>query len=291
MIQVRDNILAINEKIATREVRHEPFKAVIVSVHGSTIPQNLPDWVWVAESNQPESRHIVYNDKVAPIEGLPVWVQESPNPPHQLEIIKTYGSAANPGSTISIFNLPNHAANHQIPTEISAGHDPVLTYLPAIQSLKTTGSGLNLTVYTQPYIYHSGGVRYTFSGLFSDMTPYLPSAGMIRRVLVYLDLATGTLGYVAGTEVADTDPAPWPNIPTGTRPSAYITLTASQTTISTAEHIADTRDIWGDGGDTITPDHIGQIMYSVDGLEFTPELPMVNADGIMLTVDGYIMVV
>lgn len=293
MIQIKDLKETVETKIKSREVKHTPFEAVIVSVHGSVHPANRPDYVWIAESNQPESRHPVFNNAVAPVEGLPVWVRKSPNPPHQLEIDRVYFSATDPGNSVGGYSLPNHAPNHQYPSETNIGIDPVLIYQPALQMFKTTGNGANLTVYTRPYIYHVLGVRQEFTGLFTDMTPYLPSVGNAVRVLIYLDLDTGTLGYVSGTEVTIGDPVPYPNIPTTNAvPSVYVLLEDGQTYISTAEHIVDSRDLWGAGGASGLPaTQIGQIGFSVDGVVLSAQLPLVGVNGIMVSSDGLIMIV
>lgn len=290
-ITIRDTQQAVTDKIKTREIKHNPFKAVIVPVHGSIYPDNRPSLVWIAESAQPESRHIALSGNISPVENLPVWVQKSPKPPNQLEIIGVYAGAMDPSETISPFQVPLHAPNHQMPSESNLGIDPVKVYQPAIQMLKTTGNGSDLTVYTQEYIYQFGNTYQKFSGYFSDMTTYLPSAGMILWVLLYFDPSTGVINYLSGNEVAIGLSPARPSIPDNVRASAFILLEDGQTEIVTAEHILDTRDFLGGGGLGSSATEIGQIMYSTDGVSFTAELPMVNSDGILLTSEGYIMVV
>lgn len=291
-VQLIDVQQKVTERIQSREIRHTPFLAQIVNVHGSVFALNRPNYVWIAESAQPESRHIVFNKNVAAVAGLNVWVTKSPKPPYQLEIEDVYVSAMLESEDVAIFNLPLHGVNHQYPSEADPGIDKVLTFLPAIQPLKTTGNGVNLIVTTQPYIYHLGGVRLTFSGDLTDLNAYLPSAGQDVRLLLYYDLNIGGMGVVSGTEVPTGDPAPYPDIPTDAVPSAYVLLQDGQVVVDNALHIDDTRDIWGaDRGDSYEATMPGQILYSVDGATFTAELPMTNEWGIMLTTDGLIMIV
>lgn len=292
-LQIRDVQESIQERLDAREIKHKPFLATIQSVHGSVHPSNRPDYVWIAENAQPESRHVVFNNRVTPVAGLQVWVQQSPNPPHQLEIAGVYVSAADPGSTIGPLSLPNHAKNHQYPSEAAPGNDPVLIYQPALQPFKTTGNGVDKLVLVQPYIYHVAGVRYVFAGTGFNLTAYSPSAGNDRRILIYLDLTDHTVKLLLGSQVPTATPsvAPYPDVPANSVPSAYVLLQDGQTAITTADHIDDTRDLWGANNvGALQATQIGQIMYSTDGSTFTAQLPLVNNDGIMLTVDGYILV-
>lgn len=291
VVKIVDLQDVVRNTVERREIKHNPFLAIIVSVHGSIYVDNRPSLVWISESNQPESRHIAFAGNITPVEDLPVWVQKSPKPPHALEIIDVYTSGMDYSNEIAPFQVPIHGVNHQYPSELNPGIDLVLTYQPAIQPLKTTGNGADLTVYTEPCIYVFGGVRYVFGGYFSDMTSYLPAAGNIVRVLIYLDPSTNALGYLSGSEVAIGNPVPYPDVPTNTAPSAYILLEDGQTEIETSSSVEDTRDLFSaGGGGASAAEQIGQILYSTDGVVFTPELPVVNDEGIMLTTEGYILV-
>lgn len=291
MIQVKDLQNTVQQKLDRREIKHNPFLAQIVSVHGSVFADNRPNYVWVAESNQPESRHIVFNNRVSPVEGLNVWVRKSPKPPYQLEIDEVYVSGMLSSEDVGIFSLPNHAPNHQYPSEADPGFDKVLIYQPALQPLKTTGNGTNLTVTTQSYIYHLDGVREFFSGFNTDLTPYLPAPGNDVGILLYLNLNTENLAVLSGVEVPTGNPVTYPLIPDAAVPSAFILLQDGQTQVTTATHIIDSRDfLSADRASDLEATLVGQIAYSTDGATVSMELPLVNVDGIMLTVDGYILV-
>lgn len=292
MIQVKDLQNTVEQKLDRREIKHNPFLAQIVSVHGSVFADNRPNYVWIAESNQPESRHIVFNNRVSPVEGLNVWVRKSPKPPFQLEIDGVYISGMLSDEDVTIFSLPNHAPNHQYPSEADPGFDKVLIYQPAIQILKTTGNGTNLTVTTQPYIYYLDGVREFFSGFNTDLSVYLPTAGNDVGLLIYLNLNTGNLAVDSGTEVPTGNTVTYPIIPDSSIPSAYVLLQDGQTQVTTATHIIDVRDfLSADRGDSYEATQIGQFLVSVDGATFTAQLPMVGVNGVMVNSDGLIVLV
>jgi hypothetical protein len=70
---------------------------------------------------------------------------------------------------------------------------------------------------------------------------------MTLRVLIYLDTSLNALQIVSGASVGygSASPIPYPDLPSGGIPSAYVQLYGGQTAIVTATHIVDARDYLG----------------------------------------------
>lgn len=264
MTSKRDIILA-REK---REKKFEPVHPVpwgtIKNVNGSTTPTDRPGLVWVDMYNRSQGVIAVRNNTTIKTAGTPVQLGPDPKPPF-LQVIGTYNDAGTPQDDIKRYGVVEHGANHQIPTEATPGPDPIKIYQPAIQPLKVTGNGSDLTVTIQPLIYLVNGTRKNFQGDTVDLTSNVPStAGQSRQVLVYLDKGTGTIETTNGTAVSGATPTPYPTVLNGSIPAGYVKLTNGQTAVTTATHITDTRPIFNTGMEqtsgNIVTDQYGDIV-------------------------------
>lgn len=298
-IQFRDIAKPFKDKLAGRfESKRNIIVGYIRAVDGDVIPPGRPNYVWFQEWAQPESAPLamVFNDAVAAVANLPVLVGVNPVPPYRRKVIGVYHDGINPVSAINVgsFSLPLHAHSHQYPNETNPGHDKVLTYQPAIQPLKTTG-GNGLIVTTQSFIYQYLNEYYLFSGGTVDLTTYAPAAGLICYILVYLDPTTGSIVLVNGTPVLNNGviPIPLPSLVEGTYPSAFIKIADTTTDIANSD-IVDARSILSPvthTGNTLTPRRVGDILISLDGVNFEPGETLTNKFGEIITDgDGHILV-
>lgn len=297
METIRDAAL----KQKQQQVKHfEPLRnaiaAVVKSINGSIEVPTAPGYVYVSILNQPESLTAARNEGINVAAELPVLVGDDPKATYGLKIIGLYPHGLPPADQedINLFGVGAHAQNHQMPSEDNLGSDPVKVYQPALQPLKTTGNG-SLTVATQAYIYHLEGVRRTFTGIETDLTSYVPGAGLIRRVLLYLDTATSLIAVESGTAVIDNGaiPIPYPEIPEGAIPSAYVTLENGQTAVVTASHVEDARDfLRGRNLDqAFAADRVGQVLFCIDGASFSARLPLTSlSQGWLVGSNGILMV-
>lgn len=286
------NVRDVRRLKAQQEQRFEPSQGrtwgVIVSVDGSTTPPNNPNMVWVDVLNKSNGRLKVMNDSTLYVEGTPVWLKPVDNKnPLLLKIDGTYNESVNPVTTqeLTNYNAPEHGENHQYVTESNVGVDAVKVYQPAIQPLKTTGNGTDLTVTTQALIYLVDGVRRVFVGAETDLTSYVPSvAGQRRWVLLYLDKRTAVLEVLAGMVTSGAIPLPYPTAPVNSIPSAYVKLTNGQTAVTTVTHIEDARGFLNGNGASspFTATQDGQIIIAIDG-SFQVRTPLVNSYGVIMT--------
>lgn len=298
MTSLRDVELAREERLSNLERVRSVVVCTIKSVGGSTVPSNRSNAVWVSEYNQPESRSIVGNPTAINTEGVHVFVAPDPKSPYGRSIIGIYTDPASPNEEdLAAWGVAPHASSHQMPSEDNVGVDPVLIYQPAWQPLKTTGNGSDLTVSTNGCIYTYNQVRKEFGGTTTDLTTYLPSSGKARYVLLYLNPDEGLLAVEEGNEVVDSSSVtiPFPDIPEGTLPSAYVKLVDGQTDVTTADDVVDSRPAFGGSGTYIGEPYlaseVGQVLYSVDGATFTKELPLTNGHGWMVNDEGKLLVI
>ena len=276
------------------EPSHNRLWGVIVAIDGSTSPPHRPNMTWVDMYNKSNGRLAVLNDSTLYVEGTPVRLGPADKPPY-VKITGTYEESLNPVTTqeITNYNAPPHRINHQYESESNKGVDAVKVYQPAIQPLKTTGNGTDLTVTTQALIYQVDGIRKSFVGAETDLTSYVPStAGQARWVLLYLDKSTNTPNVSSGTAVSGAIPIPYPTAPADSIPSAYVKLTNAQTAVTTATHIEDARGfLTGNGASSpFTATQDGQIVIVVDG-SFQVRTPLVNVQGHIITHNGEILTV
>lgn len=295
---IRDIELAQQERDRRFEKRRVIVPGVIRSIDGST--EASPNYTWVSERNRPESAIPALNKTALSIAETPVLLARNPQQgkPYEYEIIDINMENILETETTRASRLQTapHAENHQYPTESTVGADPVLIYQPALQMLKTISSS-GLLVNVNYAIYNNDGVGREFPGQSIDLTSSIPGVGLVRKTLLYLSVSTNTILTVDGTAVIDNGAIPIPSPkspnPRTDRLSSYVTLRNGQTTISQTNDIVDIRDFIGRGGDVseYEASEVGQVLYSTDGTNFTPQLPMVTASGfILINSDGKIMV-
>ncbi len=239
------------EKEEQRKI-FEPFHgdrpAVIKSVDGNTRPSNQPAMTWVAFYNQPESRVLVHNPTANDVAETPVWVgPENASSPRLIIKGIYYGGISTEVDTTEggALGVSPHAKTQQYPSESNPGPDKILVYQPALQPLKMTGNGTDLTVTIQPHLYTKNGRPRYFSGGNLDLTSSVPgTANTKRKTLVYLDENTNVLSIVDGGTVSSAGAllSPLATLPVGGRMIGYVELTNGQTSITTATHIEDWRD-------------------------------------------------
>jgi hypothetical protein len=270
------------------EPNHETPWGVIVEVDGSTSPPNRPNMTWVDMYNRGLSRLAAINETTDKTAGTPVQLGPAPKPPY-LKVVSTFDDSLNPtDSTTNLgqFNTSPHGPNHQWPTEATRGSDAAKIYQPAIQMLKLTGNGTNLTVSVQPLIYWVNGTRKTFPGANLDLASYVPgTAGQTKRTLVYLDKDTNNLAVVEGTAVSGAIPIPFPDAPANAIPSDFVRLTNGQTAVTTTTHVDEGRGLMGGGNGDTSPFEAtadGQIIISENGA-FVVAKPLVDIYGDILT--------
>lgn len=239
----------LEEQRESYEPRHGDVVAVLSELDGSTRHATQPSKSWVSIYGQPESLIPVYNATSVNKAGTPVWVGPQLRPPHSLEVKGIYhgGVSQDIDTQAEMLGIPEHGQIHQYPSEANPGASPVLIFQPAIQPLKTTGNGSTLTVSTQSLIYvNAGGKRVEFSGRQTDLTASVPGSGLVRNVLVYLDTDLGQLDTIDGATVGSSggSPVPEPAVPANGIGSAYVQLTAGQTSVVTASHVIDARPLF-----------------------------------------------
>ena len=290
----------LNEKIATREAAKIVTIGYLKEIDGTVAVPRRPNYVYFQEWAQPESSPpaVVFNVAVPPIKDLPVVVSTTPTPPFKREVIGIYhdGINANLIDNIGQLNVPLHGQTHQYVSENNIGHDPVLVWQAALQLLKTSISS-GVTVKTEALVYHHDQEYYFFSGAETDLTSYMPSVGLACYVLLYLDITTGAIGVTAGTTVLDSPaiPVPLPTLVTDTIPSVFVKL-YNQTTISLADDIIDARAFLtlgssGTASPPYTPNKIGDILISEDGVTFIAGQPLVDAMGeIIVDANGHLVI-
>lgn len=267
----------------------------IVSIGGSTTYDALgPNFTWVRIWGREESATPAYNTTTISEAGTPVLVARDPKGPYRWTIISPDDSylIVTSSDQISKFEIGLHGPNHQIPTEATAGPDPVYVSNPMMMMLKTEGDGSTLTVTTQPYIYVKNGVRRYFNGANTDLTSYVPGAGLKRKVLLYLNKDTNVLTVLSGSTISSGSPlpAPSPVAPTGTtaRESALVALTNGQTVVTTATDIEDCRDFLDGLDDDMAlgvPAAEGQVLVADEALLPIWVTPIIDENGYWMSGD------
>lgn len=221
-------------------------RAKVISVGGSVEVEFKPDYVWILHEGSDHGPTQARKGGVQVADGMPVHVAKDPRNPDEWQIIDIYYGGLSPGTVVQVvrYQVGTHAPNHQYPSEANIGSDPVLVYHPALQPLKTTGDAATLTVTVQPHTYMYGARPKFFLGTTVDLTSSVPGAGLIRRVLIYLDEQTNTLLTVEGATVIDNGvlPVPYPDLPERGRASAYVSLSNGQAAVTTATHVVQVTD-------------------------------------------------
>jgi hypothetical protein len=125
----------------------------------------------------------------------------------------------------------------------------------------------------------------------------VPGAGLIRKVLLYLDRDTNILEQIDGTTVADDGmtPVPEPAPPVGidARESAWIYLSNGQTFVATATHVEDARDFLDNASASSLPaaTEYGQVLMSNEALAPFWATPLIaDSGGWMTDEDGHLMI-
>lgn len=288
----------IKKAIKRQETKFDPNRniipATIVERDGSVTPPNRQNMVFIDEWHVGSITAIAWNPLGVLEAGTPVLVSKSPKPPYERTVLGVdlaYLNQDQGNTNIGLLTLPRHARTHQFP-EGNPGRDVVKVYQPALMPLRTyPTTGLTVAVYR--LIYRSGATTSNFSGQLLDLTGSVPGVGLVRRTLLYLDKGTGTILTVDGTPVLNNGiiPVPSPDIPDDAIPSADVQLVGGQTTIIEA-NIIDRREFLERAeSDLPTPTQVGQVLFSVDGVQFTVEMPLTNDHGWMVNSDGILLVI
>lgn len=293
----RDIKILQGKKEEKLEPVRRPTPAKVFSVNGSINVANKAGYIWIHEYGSDESPAQALAGGITVLEGDWVTVIKEPKEPYPWQVIGYYMGNLSPltYNLVTTHLASAHATNHQMPTETTVGVDPVLTYQPALQMLKTTGNGSTLIISVQSYRYQYGGISKFFTGSTLDLTSSVPGSGLSRNVLIYLNETTNTLTTLEGTTVVSGGPfaPPIPALPIHGRPSAAVQLTNGQTAITTATHITDVRDFLGlDTGIFMqipTPTGASQILMADDTLQWIAVYPLVDEDGNIVTSEAKIV--
>lgn len=292
---IRDIKLAQKARLDTRAEKSVGFPATIVEVDGDVHPPNRPNYVWVLEQNKKSNVLMVLNIKVASVEGIEVWVRESPLPGGELEVWGLFLDHLdlNEGGGGS-FSLPLHAPNHIFRDELSPPIDPVMVYQPALGLLKTTTDAtLSVTVAEHRYIYENN--LYIYGGTIIDLSSYVPvTVNNKVGLLLALDVISNLIVVTSGVETLSFAPTAFPTIQSQTIPSSFITLITGQTQIdSKLGDVIDARSFMGLTSSHVPPpERNGDILISHNGSEWERGLPVtdifgeivVDSNGIIITV-------
>jgi hypothetical protein len=273
-------------------------RAVIIAVFGSTTFDNMGvSFTWIQFHGSSATPVAAVNPTTLNVEGTPVLAARNPKKPHVWTILGADHSRVRGATYLSRYEQGIHGDNHSIPDENAPGPDPAYMYQPNIMMLKTVGDGATLTVSTHHYIYTKNGQRRLFYGADTDLTSSVPGAGLIRKVLLYLDRDTNILEQIDGTTVADDGmtPVPEPAPPVGidARESAWIYLSNGQTFVATATHVEDARDFLDNASASSLPaaTEYGQVLMSNEALAPFWATPLIaDSGGWMTDEDGHLMI-
>lgn len=297
---IRDAFWARVHNLSRLERNRRITRAIIISINGETTYSDLGvSYSWIQFYGSSATPVAAINPTSLNAEGTPVLVARNPKKPHLWTILGADHTRIRTDTSISRYDVGIHGDNHSIPSEDLPGPDPSYTYQPQLMPLKTMGDGSTLTVSTHRYIYTKDGNRQEFYGADTDLTSSVPGAGLIRKVLLYLDRDTNILEQVDGTAVTDDGitPVPEPTPPAGVddaRESAWIYLSNGQTQVTTATHIEDGRDFLDNGVENPLPTATaqGQILMSSETLTPIWVTPLISEDdGWMANDDGDLLIV
>ena len=280
------------------EANRRITRALITAFNGSTTFNDIGvSYTWIRFHSTSAPPVAALNPTALDIDGTPVLVARNPKKPHLWTILGADHSRVRGSTFISRYEQGIHGANHSIPDENTPGPDPAYVYQPMLMPLKTVGDSATLIVSTHRYIYTKDGHRREFYGANTDLTSSVPGAGLIRKVLLYLDRDLNTLEQVDGIAVVNDGmtPVPEPTPPTGVdaRESAWIYLSNGQTQVTTATHIEDARDFLDNGVANTLPaaTEFGQVLMSNESLAPFWATPLIaDSGGWMTDEDGYLMI-
>lgn len=277
MSSLRDIQLKRDQTLSGKEDARSIFVAKLVSVNGSVSPNNRPNYVYFQEYGSDDTPlGVAWNVSVKPLDQLPVLIGSNPNNNFRLEVISIYIGDLTPDLSIDVgsYSTPPHHTSHEFQTETEYGSDVVRVFPPAIQVLKTSYSGLTVTV--QPYIYSYLQVRYAFAGGTFNLTP--SAASKHRYTLIYLDVGSNTIQALDGTEISTGSAVspPLPSMPDRAIASAYLLVDDTEIT----ENL-DARDFLNKSKMPI-PDEDGDILIGVGGV-YQSGKPLVDRLGEILT--------
>ena len=288
-IDIRDIQLQQAESLTVKEDAPKRFPAKLASVDGSVIVNNKPNHVYFREFGSEEAAiGMAINYITKKQAGLAVYIEEHPSAKGVLTVTGLYTDDSSPSTTenMSSFAIGSHADSHEYESETNFGDDVTRIFLPAIQPFKLTG--VNLTYVVQPLVFTYRSIRYLFPGYTDTITA--STAGKVRYVAVYLNLATNIVGIAEGAEVINNFviPIPLPTIPaSGILLSGYLKVDDSEVV-----SWVDARTILNFDQYNLTPRNVGDILIAEQENEFVSRRPVTDRFGDIVTdSDGIIITV
>jgi hypothetical protein len=242
-MSLRDAVLARKQREAGLESNRDITKAELIKVDGSVKVLDRPGYVWAREYGQHGGVFQVFNGSVTAWAGLPVLVAADPKYPSRRRILDVdWEILAQHASYDGNPFLPEHAPSH-IRYDGYYATDPVDVYLRMLVPLRCEPAS-GLTVRVAPFVYYVGGARQYYLGTNSlDLSSHVPQiVGRSRRVLVYLDTATNTARVAPGALGGGVPP--YPSIPDGGIPSAFVLLQYGDTTLDEKADFQDARPLF-----------------------------------------------
>lgn len=222
-----------------------PYRRMILgNGQGGVSVPGREDYVYARDTLDDPRIQEVFNKRVEGADGTPIIVGELYWQPGLDQVIAidwdAYAGSVWGGG---FSGVPAHGQAHQYPSEADPGGDPVLVFQPALQPLKLTGNGADMTVTVQSLAYDHNGTYKRFAGGTADLTAYVPAtASTVVSILVCLDTESNGLVTVSGGEVADTVAiVPKPSIPADHIAAGYVQISTGQTSVSTEDDITDGR--------------------------------------------------
>lgn len=300
MTSKRDILLARQRLTANLALDQEIFKGKIIEVldseeKPSVFVEGKPGHVWVL--SEMGTVWAVRNRRVSALPNTDVLVGRAPKPPHRLQILEWDDSnVANLEDEQPLLSL--HAEAHE-QWDGGAGYDPITVYTRMLadgkvwldEDVDIDNPTLSFNVASLVYI--KGDQFVSFGEKTNqDLSAYLPPAGLKWRVLVYINRLSNQLSFLPGPAVPDIPMAspPYPPAPESGIPLAFFELSGGMAGFYEA-HIEDARQPIG-GAPSLPPASLpGQILYTLDGVKFTAELPVTDIFGWLVEESSGLLIV
>lgn len=244
-MSLRDLILKkkYNDKRVEPKITYTKGIMVDVEHIGDPSVEGRPGFVWVKEFGNDDAYFQCFNPNTKIMNNLPVLIAHDITKPLRRLIvgvdwdsIPLYTSYAG-----QAYGIPTHHTSHEWQI-MHPGEDALNVYPRAFIPLKTFPGNIGISISVQMARYMRNAETILFGGEFNlDISEYLPTvAGHYIALLVYLDVNTNSIKFLAGPDGTDIIPD-LPDIPSGCIPSAFVRLTQGLAYISEAEIMDDAR--------------------------------------------------
>jgi hypothetical protein len=216
----------VRDKLDRFEPRRWRMPALLGDGQGNVEVDGRPNYVYWRSINS-GMYGVAFNNRVQPANNAPVIIGYDSLQPDLLQVLSLREVYAGTGADVPP-NVTRHHETHEFESAGGGGDVVWVQQQQFVPLMVTPTDPKSMSVEVNAGVYlHDGGIGHFTDSTTIDLSSYKPSTASVARfVAIYIDAASNTLGYQAGTEFSLSSPPTDPYDEVPALPQDAVPLTA-----------------------------------------------------------------